>query len=80
MLGSGWAPSMTITGSCWPGCWPALTPSTPTFTDATLLADQYPNEQDLAAVQVGKAVAPMGKPRVASEMPWPIVSGTATAP
>ena len=44
------------------------------------LADQYPNEQDLAAVQVGKAVAPMGKPRVASEMPWPIVSGAATAP
>ena len=44
------------------------------------LADQYPNEQDLAAVQVGKAIAPMGKPRVASEMPWPIVSGAATAP
>ncbi|MDR6854725.1 penicillin-binding protein 2 [Variovorax guangxiensis] len=44
------------------------------------LADQYPNEQDLAAVQVGKAVAPMGKPRVASEMPWPIVGGAATAP
>lgn len=44
------------------------------------LADQYPNEQDLAAVQVGKAVAPLGKPRVASEMPWPIVSGAATAP
>jgi penicillin-binding protein 2 len=45
------------------------------------LADQYPNEQDLAAVQVGKAIAPMGKPRVASEMPWPpVVSGAATAP
>ena len=44
------------------------------------LADQYTNEQDLAAVQVGKAIAPMGKPRVASEMPWPIVSGAATAP
>ncbi|MDR6534264.1 penicillin-binding protein 2 [Variovorax soli] len=44
------------------------------------LADQYPNEQDLAAVQAGKAVAPMGKPRVASEMPWPIVSGASTAP
>ncbi len=44
------------------------------------LADQYPNEQDLAAVQAGKAVAPLGKPRVASELPWPIVSGAATAP
>jgi penicillin-binding protein 2 len=44
------------------------------------LADQYPNEQDLAAVQVGKAIAPMGKPRVASEMAWPIVGGAATAP
>ncbi|MGK6308767.1 penicillin-binding protein 2 [Variovorax sp. DT-64] len=44
------------------------------------LADQYPNEQDLAAVQAGKAAAPLGKPRVASEMPWPIVSGAATAP
>ncbi|RZL87094.1 MAG: penicillin-binding protein 2 [Variovorax sp.] len=38
------------------------------------LADQYPNEADLAAVQIGKAVAPMGKPRVASEMPWPITT------
>lgn len=44
------------------------------------LADQYPNEQDLAAVQVGKAGAPLGKPRVASELPWPIVSGAAPAP
>ena len=24
--GCGWAPSTTITGSCWPGCWPASTP------------------------------------------------------
>lgn len=44
------------------------------------LADQYPNEQDLAAVQVGKAGAPLGKPRVASELPWPIVGGAAPAP
>ncbi|VTU14138.1 penicillin-binding protein 2 [Variovorax sp. RA8] len=44
------------------------------------LADQYPNEQDLAAVQAGKAAAPLGKPRVASELSWPIVSGAATAP
>jgi penicillin-binding protein 2 len=44
------------------------------------LADQYPNEQDLAAVQAGKAGAPIGKPRVASEMAWPIVPAAATAP
>ncbi len=44
------------------------------------LADQYPNEQDLLAVQTGKVGAPSGKPRVASEMAWPIVSGPATAP
>lgn len=44
------------------------------------LADQYPNEQDLAAVQAGKGVAPIGKPRVASEMAWPVVPAAATAP
>ena len=44
------------------------------------LADQYPNEQDLAAVQAGKAGPPMGKPRVASELAWPIVPAAATAP
>ena len=33
--GCGWAPSMTITGSCWPGCWPASTPSTPTSPPST---------------------------------------------
>jgi penicillin-binding protein 2 len=43
------------------------------------LANQYPNEADLAAVQVGKAGAPMGKPRVASEVVWPPVPGTAPA-
>ena len=35
------------------------------------LADQYPSEQDLAAVRVGRAAAPMGKPRVASEVTLP---------
>ena len=33
--GFGWAPSTTITGSCWPGCWPASTPSTPTSPPST---------------------------------------------
>jgi penicillin-binding protein 2 len=36
-----------------------------------LLLDQYPNEQDLAAVRLGQAASPMGKPLKASEMPWP---------
>ncbi|RST49690.1 penicillin-binding protein 2 [Variovorax sp. MHTC-1] len=44
------------------------------------LADQYPNEQDLAAVQAGKAGPPIGKPRVASEMAWPVVPAAAAAP
>jgi penicillin-binding protein 2 len=36
-----------------------------------LLMDQYPNAQDLAAVQKGQAAAPIGTPLKASEMPWP---------
>jgi len=36
-----------------------------------LLADQYPNEQDLAAVRLGQAGRPIGQPLKASEMPWP---------
>ncbi|KAF1067814.1 penicillin-binding protein 2 [Variovorax sp. PDC80] len=35
------------------------------------LSDQYPSEADMAAVRIGKAGAPMGKPRVASEVAWP---------
>lgn len=35
-----------------------------------VLLDQYPNEEDLAAVQKGLAAAPIGVPRKASEMPW----------
>lgn len=46
------------------------------------LMNQYPNEADLAAIQAGKATAPIGKPRVASEVAWPPAGpGTpATAP
>ncbi|TSD58954.1 penicillin-binding protein 2 [Variovorax sp. KBS0712] len=33
------------------------------------IAGQYPNDADMAAVQVGKAGAPIGKPLVASEVP-----------
>ncbi len=35
------------------------------------LLGQYPSEADLAAIKVGKASAPIGKPRVASEVAWP---------
>ncbi|CAM8640674.1 FtsI Cell division protein FtsI/penicillin-binding protein 2 [Comamonadaceae bacterium] len=35
------------------------------------LLGQYPSEEDLAAVSQGKATAPIGKPRPASEIPWP---------
>ncbi|MCY1562007.1 penicillin-binding protein 2 [compost metagenome] len=41
-----------------------------------LLLDQYPNPQDLAAVSVGQASAPMGTPLKASEMPWPPLVAT----
>lgn len=36
-----------------------------------LLMDQYPNAQDLAAVQKGLAASPMGTPLKASTLPWP---------
>lgn len=38
-----------------------------------LLMDQYPNAQDLAAVQKGLAASPIGTPLKASTMPWPPV-------
>ncbi|WP_432729005.1 penicillin-binding protein 2 [Variovorax sp. W6] len=45
------------------------------------LADQYPSEADMAAIKIGKATAPIGKPRIASEVAWPAASATpATAP
>lgn len=31
----------------------------------------YPSKEDIAAVQVAKAAAPIGKPRLIQEMPWP---------
>jgi penicillin-binding protein 2 len=36
-----------------------------------LLLNQYPSEEDLAAVRKGLAAAPIGKPRDASEVAWP---------
>lgn len=35
------------------------------------LMNQYPSEEDLAAVREGKAANPIGTPRVASEVAWP---------
>jgi penicillin-binding protein 2 len=40
-----------------------------------VLLGQYPNEDDLAAVSKGQAGAPIGKPRIAAEIPWPPASG-----
>ncbi|MEO6625563.1 MAG: penicillin-binding protein 2 [Burkholderiaceae bacterium] len=35
------------------------------------LLGQYPNDEDMAAVRKGLAAAPIGKPRLAAEVPWP---------
>jgi len=35
------------------------------------LLGQYPNAEDLAAVSKGQAAAPIGKPRLVAEVPWP---------
>jgi penicillin-binding protein 2 len=35
------------------------------------LLGQYPSVEDMAAVSKGQATAPIGKPRVAVEVPWP---------
>ncbi|TWO69796.1 penicillin-binding protein 2 [Caenimonas sedimenti] len=39
------------------------------------LMNQYPSEEDMAAVRLGQAAAPIGKPRVASEAAWPPSTG-----
>jgi penicillin-binding protein 2 len=44
------------------------------------LLNQYPNDEDLKAVQMGLAAAPAGKPRKASDMPWPPTPLSAAAP
>jgi penicillin-binding protein 2 len=35
------------------------------------LLGQYPSEQDMLAVKEGLASTPLGKPRMASQLPWP---------
>ena len=44
------------------------------------LMNQYPSEEDLAAVRKGLAAAPIGKPRVASEVAWPPGAASAAVP
>jgi penicillin-binding protein 2 len=44
------------------------------------LMDQYPSEEDMAAVRKGQAANPIGKPRVASEVAWPPAMGPAGLP
>ncbi|MDB5731336.1 MAG: penicillin-binding protein 2 [Variovorax sp.] len=41
------------------------------------LLGQYPSEADMAALKVGKAVAPIGRPRLASEVDWPAAQAAA---
>ncbi len=36
-----------------------------------LLLDQYPSEQDIAALQAGQGGPPIGTPRKVSDVPWP---------
>ncbi len=36
------------------------------------LLGQYPSIEDMAAVQKAQATAPIGKPRSAADMPWPV--------
>ena len=43
------------------------------------LMGQYPTEQDLAAVRMGQAAAPLGKPRLAADVPWPPAAALTTA-
>jgi penicillin-binding protein 2 len=43
------------------------------------LLDQYPSEQDMELVRQGKAGAPVGVPRIASQVAWPPVTGAAAA-
>lgn len=43
------------------------------------LMNQYPSEADMAAIQIGKATVPIGKPRVASDVAWSPAGMTAQA-
>lgn len=44
------------------------------------LLNQYPSEEDMAALRKGQAGPPIGTPRVASEVAWPPPTGAASVP
>jgi penicillin-binding protein 2 len=44
------------------------------------LLQQYPNDEDLAAVRKGQATAPIGKPRTLAEVSWPPLLQSAEPP
>ena len=44
------------------------------------LLGQYPNDEDMSALRKGLAIAPIGKPLVAAEVPWPRRASEGTAP
>ncbi len=44
------------------------------------LLGQYPSEEDIALVRKGEATTPVGKPRLTSDLPWPITGAVAAAP
>ena len=43
------------------------------------LLGQYPSLEDIAAVQKAQATAPIGKPRLVADMPWPLAGVSAPA-
>ncbi len=43
------------------------------------LMGQYPNDDDMAAVRKGQAMAPIGKPLLAADVPWPRAAASAAA-
>jgi penicillin-binding protein 2 len=43
------------------------------------LMNQYPNDEDLAAVRKGLAAAPVGKPRTVVDVGWPPAPASAAA-
>ncbi len=38
-----------------------------------VILGHYPSKEDIAAVQIAKAAAPLGKPRIVKDMQWPLV-------
>lgn len=44
-----------------------------------LLLDQYPSEQDIAALQAGQGGPPIGTPRRVADVPWPPLPGAISA-